>query len=178
MNKALFLDRDGIINVDHGYVFKKENFEFVDGIFELCRLASDKGYSLIVITNQAGIARGYYNEEDFLTLSSWMKLQFKHENINIDDVFYCPHHPTEGKGELLKTCSCRKPEPGMIIQAAEKHNVDLKQSIFIGDKISDMQAAQNAGVYKRILVASQYDDHQQITAHRITSIKQASQYID
>lgn len=178
MNKALFLDRDGIVNVDHGYVFEKENFEFVDGIFDLCRLASDKGYSLIVITNQAGIARGYYNEEDFLELSSWMKQQFKHENIIIDDVFYCPHHPTKGKGLLLKACTCRKPEPGMILEAAQKHHIDLKQSIFIGDKVSDMQAAQNAGIHNRILVASQYDDHQKITAHRVTSLAQANQYID
>lgn len=177
MKKALFLDRDGIINVDHGYVFQKENFEFVDGIFELCRLASQRGYIIIVITNQAGIARGYYSEEDFQQLTDWMKHQFKSENVVIEDVFYCPHHPTQGKGDLLKACSCRKPEPGMIISASEKHNVDLTLSIFVGDKVSDMQAAQNAGIEQRILVASQYDDSQQVKADRVQFLKDASRFI-
>ncbi|WDE09924.1 D-glycero-beta-D-manno-heptose 1,7-bisphosphate 7-phosphatase [Thalassomonas haliotis] len=156
MAKALFLDRDGIINIDHGYVHKIDDFEFVDGIFELCRLAVAKGYEIFVITNQAGIARGLYGVADFEILTSWMLMQFKEQGINIKEVFYCPHHPTKGVNEFKMTCQCRKPAPGMILQAQEKHKIDLEQSIFIGDKPSDMQAAEAAGISNRILVASRY----------------------
>ena len=156
MARALFLDRDGIINIDHGYVHKIEDFDFVDGIFELCRLAAAKGYDIFVITNQAGIARGLYAVTDFEILSAWMLAQFKEQGINIQEVFYCPHHPTKGVNEFKMPCQCRKPAPGMILQAQEKYNIDLEASIFIGDKPSDMQAAEAAGVRNRILVASRY----------------------
>ncbi|WP_206483965.1 D-glycero-beta-D-manno-heptose 1,7-bisphosphate 7-phosphatase [Thalassotalea sp. G2M2-11] len=178
MNKALFLDRDGIINVDHGYVYQKENFEFVAGIFELCRQAMAKGYLLIIITNQSGIGRGKYTIQEFDALTRWMKEEFKKQQCLITDVYYCPHHPTKGKGEYLKACQCRKPEPGLLLKASDEHKIDLKQSIFIGDKTSDMQAAQAAGIHNRILLASKYDDHQQITAHRIDELTAASTYID
>ncbi|GLX79879.1 D,D-heptose 1,7-bisphosphate phosphatase [Thalassotalea insulae] len=178
MNKALFLDRDGIINIDHGYVYQQETFEFVDGIFELCADAIAKGYLLIVITNQSGIGRGRYSEQDFLALTHWMKKQFRAKNCVITDVYFCPHHPTKGKGEYLQACQCRKPEPGMILKASNEHKIDLKQSIFIGDKISDMQAAQAAGIHNRILVASKYDDHQQIKAHRVSELADARAFID
>lgn len=156
MTKALFLDRDGIINIDHGYVHKIEDFEFVEGIFELCQLAVAKGYDIFVITNQAGIARGLYTVADFNTLTSWMSEQFKKQGITIQEVFYCPHHPTKGINEFKMSCQCRKPAPGMILQAQEKYTIDLEQSIFIGDKPSDMQAAEAAGISNRILVASRY----------------------
>lgn len=178
MNKALFLDRDGIINIDHGYVCRQQDFEFVDGIFELCRDATDKGYLLIVITNQSGIGRGKYTEQEFHQLTDWMKASFKSKQLLISGVYFCPHHPTKGKGEYLTACKCRKPEPGMILQAANDHKIDLKQSVFIGDKISDMQAAESAGIHNRILVASHYDDHKQVEAHRIKDINAASSYID
>ncbi|OKY26228.1 MULTISPECIES: D-glycero-beta-D-manno-heptose 1,7-bisphosphate 7-phosphatase [Thalassotalea] len=177
MNKALFLDRDGIINVDHGYVYQQQDFEFTEGIFELCQHASKLGYLLIVITNQSGIARGKYTEADFLTLTQWMKDQFEQRECRITDVMYCPHHPTKGKGEYLKDCQCRKPEPGMILQAAKIHHVDLNKSVFIGDKVSDMQAAESAGVVNRILVASQYNDRQLETACSITKIADARSFI-
>ncbi|MEW6992114.1 D-glycero-beta-D-manno-heptose 1,7-bisphosphate 7-phosphatase [Colwelliaceae bacterium 6441] len=178
MNKALFLDRDGIINVDHGYVFQQEEFEFVDGIFDVCRTAMEKGYLLIVITNQSGIGRGRYTESQFLLLTEWMKEQFKEHSVIINDVYFCPHHPTKAKGEFLISCHCRKPEPGMILQAAAKHSIDLKQSIFIGDKTSDMQAAEASGIHNRILVASHYEDYHHVSAHRIHKISQASAFID
>ncbi|XQW86976.1 D-glycero-beta-D-manno-heptose 1,7-bisphosphate 7-phosphatase [Thalassotalea piscium] len=178
MNKALFLDRDGIINVDHGYVYQSENFEFVEDIFSFCQLAQDKGYLLIVITNQSGIGRGKYTVEQFQELTEWMKEQFKSNKVNINAVYFCPHHPMKGQGEYLKECDCRKPNPGMIIQAAAEHNVDLKQSIFIGDKVSDMKAAEAAGIDKRILVASQYQDVVDIKAHRVDDIAQACLFID
>lgn len=158
INKALFLDRDGIINVDHGYVHKPEDFEFVEGIFELCRIALSKDYKIFVITNQAGIARGYYDIPTFELLSQWMTEQFTTHGIEITKVYYCPHHPTTGVNQFVKSCRCRKPEPGLILQAQKEFAIDLKASIFIGDKLSDMQAAKNAGVESRILVNSRYTD--------------------
>jgi D-glycero-D-manno-heptose 1,7-bisphosphate phosphatase len=178
MTKALFLDRDGIINVDHGYVYKKDNFEFVDGIFELCRLALVKGYKVIVITNQAGIARGYYSPDQFAELTTWMVEQFNQQSIAITDVFYCPHHPNKGINEFGGECECRKPKPGMILQAQSKHKINLQKSVFVGDKISDMQAAQAAGINNCILVHTQYQDDATVTAHRVTSVLSADKFIE
>ncbi len=181
MNKALFLDRDGIINVDHGYVHKIEDFEFVDGIFELCSLAIAKGYQIFVITNQAGIARGFYDRETFETLSQWMVSAFAKKGITIAKVYYCPHHPSKGINEFVMSCKCRKPEPGMILQAKKEFFVDLATSIFIGDKISDMQAAKNAGIESRILLESCYTEKsskdQTEGVNRITNLKQAIKFI-
>ena len=107
------------------------------------------------MTNQSGIGRGYYSEQDFMHLSSWMRAQFLSHSIDILDVKYCPHHPAKAKPEYLKSCQCRKPQPGMILEAALTHQIDLKQSIMVGDKISDMECALNAGLKKMILIISQ-----------------------
>ena len=181
MNKALFLDRDGIINVDHGYVHKPENFEFVEGIFELCQRAIEKGYQIFVITNQAGIARGYYDVATFETLSKWMVNEFAKHKVTISKVYFCPHHPTKGVNDFVMSCKCRKPEPGMINQAKEEYAITLMESIFIGDKISDMQAAYNAGIKSRILVDSRYTNESP-SEHiegviRINELKQAIEFI-
>ena len=178
MNKALFLDRDGIINIDHGYVYKKEDFEFIEGIFELCQKAISLHYKIIVITNQAGIARGYYTQNDFLTLTQWMENIFQQHNVEITDVFYCPHHPTNGVNEFKKECNCRKPAPGMILIAQQKHNISLKESIFIGDKESDMIAAKNAGIEKRILVSSQYVQTSAYASHSEKTVKEVIKHIN
>jgi D-glycero-D-manno-heptose 1,7-bisphosphate phosphatase len=178
MAKALFLDRDGIINVDHGYVYKKENFEFVEGIFDLCRIAVENGYEIIVITNQAGIARGYYSIEDFNILTQWMKEEFLQRLIPINSVYFCPHHPTKGTDVYTMTCKCRKPEPGMILRAQQEQDIKLIDSIFVGDKISDIQAAQLAGIEKRILINSQYEDNLNIAAHRIVSVLTAKKTLE
>lgn len=170
MNKALFLDRDGIINVDHGYVYQKENFEFVSGIFELCQKAIHLNYKIIVITNQAGIARGYYTEDDFFKLTTWMNDEFLKRNIDILDIFHCPHHPNKGINEFGIKCNCRKPAPGMILQAQIKYQLNLHNSILIGDKISDMIAAKKAGVTKRILVNSQYHQENSLGSMKSESI--------
>jgi len=177
MKKALFLDRDGIINVDHGYVYKKEEFEFIDDIFAVCLDAQIKGYEIFVITNQSGIARGKYTVKQFDELSLWMTSVFKAKGISISEVYHCPHHPDKGLGEYLKVCDCRKPEPGMLLKAEKEHNIDLENSAFIGDKISDMQAADNAGIKNRILLVDQYNDNDVIKAQRINNIIQASLYI-
>jgi D-glycero-D-manno-heptose 1,7-bisphosphate phosphatase len=145
-NRALFLDRDGVINYDSGYTSKVESFRFIDGIFDVCRTARKLGYLLIVVTNQAGIGRGYYSEQDFLNLTKWMCEQFAANDILISDVFYCPYHPEHGVGPYKKDSFDRKPNPGMLFRAAEKYNLDLNRSMMIGDKDSDMQAAKKAGV--------------------------------
>jgi D-glycero-D-manno-heptose 1,7-bisphosphate phosphatase len=145
--KVLFLDRDGVINKEKNYVHKIEDFEFIDGVFEGCKNALENGYQIIVITNQAGIARGYYTEEDFQILTHWMIDEFKKRDIDILDVFYCPHHP-----DFTGECECRKPKPGMILEAAKKYSIDLKNSILVGDKNSDIEAGKRAGINNLYLI--------------------------
>ena len=145
-NKALFLDRDGVINVDHGYVHKINDFDFVSGIFDLSRKAIQKGYKIFVITNQAGIARGYYSLVDFNNLTDWMYERFKQEQCEISKVYLSPYHPTEGIGKYRKEHYSRKPNPGMIFLAQKEFDIDLKASILIGDKESDIEAGISAGV--------------------------------
>lgn len=147
--QALFLDRDGVINHDAGYTSSIEKFQFIEAIFDLCRAAIRSGYLLIVVTNQAGIGRGYYSEHDFLKLTAWMCERFELEGVPITDVFYCPYHPEHGIGRFRKNSFDRKPNPGMLLRAAKKHRLDLKRSIMIGDNDSDMQAALRAGVGRR-----------------------------
>jgi len=146
-NKALFLDRDGVINEDKGYVYKIEDFIFTDHIFEVAAYYQAMGYLIIVVTNQSGIARGYYAEEDFKLLTDWMMEQFLKRKIRITHVYHCPHHP-----DFNLTCDCRKPEPGMLMEAAKDYNVDLSESILIGDSESDMEAGRRAGLARNLHV--------------------------
>ena len=152
MNKAVFLDRDGVINIDHGYTHTKEEFNFFEGVFAACRRFQSLGYIIVVVTNQAGIARGYYSESDFESLTDWMLGRFKEEGVDIAGVYHCPHHATEGFGEYKVACDCRKPEPGMLLAAAAELDIDLSASIIVGDKESDIQAGRNAGLKKCILI--------------------------
>jgi D-glycero-D-manno-heptose 1,7-bisphosphate phosphatase len=144
--RALFLDKDGVINVDHGYVCTPERTEFVEGIFEVCRLATRRGYLVVVITNQAGIGRGYYSEREFLAYMDWVRGAFAERGAQLDAVYYCPHHPVHGVGEYLRVCKCRKPAPGLILSAQRDLGIDLAHSVFVGDSSSDMQAGAAAGV--------------------------------
>lgn len=173
MKKALFLDRDGIINVDHGYVHKISEFEFTEGIMDLCKQAITYGYDIFVITNQSGIARGYFTEEDFKRLTEWMIKEFHSNKVDIKKVYYCPHHDTKGLNEYKVKCLCRKPEPGLIIKAAQEYNIELSQSIFIGDKESDMLAAERAAIPFRILVASNYTNTNSVSAIKVNNIIEA-----
>ncbi len=141
MNKALFLDRDGVINIEKNYVYRIEDFEFTDCIFDLCLKYQQQEYLIFVITNQAGIARGYYTEDDFAKLTGWMLERFKERGVLITKVYHCPHHP-----QFTGECDCRKPNPGMILQAQQEYDLNLAESILIGDKDSDIEAGRNAGV--------------------------------
>ena len=145
-SNALFLDRDGVINKDKNYVYKIDDFEFNKEIFGLVRNARKCHLKIIVITNQSGIGRGLYSIEDFKKINSWMLGVFERENANIDKVFYCPNHPTEGKGEYMKDDYDRKPNPGMIFKAKKEFNLSLKNSLLIGDRETDIQAARNAEI--------------------------------
>lgn len=153
--KALFLDRDGVINVDRDYVHLRTEFEFKPGIFELCFAAQELGYLLVVVTNQAGIARGYYSEADFLDLTQWIAGEFKNRHVNIARTYYCPYHPVFGVGKYKVDSPDRKPNPGMLLRAHNDLNLDLASSILIGDKLSDIQAAAAARVGTQILLSSE-----------------------
>ena len=151
---AVFLDRDGVINHDHGYVHRREDFDFIDGIFDLARYAHTQGYKLVVVTNQAGIGRGYYSEEEFHELSDWMCLQFAAAGGPIDRIYYSPSPPTAGLGQYLNDHISRKPRPGMILQAQNDLSLDLARSVLIGDKLSDIQAGNAAGVGRSFLIGA------------------------
>lgn len=153
-NKALFLDRDGVINVELRYVHRRENFIFKEGIFDLCRAAQNLGYLLVVVTNQAGIARGYYTEFEFLELSKWMIEEFARQGSTIARVYYCPYHPIYGVGKYKRNSADRKPKPGMLLRARADFNLDLTSSILIGDKLSDIEAGRAAGVGMTIMLDS------------------------
>jgi len=159
LQKALFLDRDGVINVEKDYLYKIEDFEFIDGIVSLCQHYQEKGYLLFVVTNQSGIAREYYNENDFNRLTTWMLNQFKTKDVFISKVYFCPHHP-----QISGECNCRKPKPGMLLQAKDEYNLDMKNSIIIGDKERDIEAGYNAGLVETYLF-----DQNKIVTHSSAS---------
>lgn len=150
MNKALFLDRDGVINIEKNYLYKIDDFEFIDGIFDLCKYYQDLGYIIVVVTNQSGIARGYYNIADFDILTSWMINEFLKKEIEIKKVCCCPHHP-----DISGSCDCRKPRPGMLIDSSNDLDINLNNSILIGDKESDILAGLNAGLCETYLFDEQ-----------------------
>lgn len=137
MNKAVFLDRDGTINIEKHYLYKVEDFEFLPGVVDALKDLQQAGYLLIITTNQSGIARGYYTEQDFQRLNEWMVTTLKQQGVIITDVYYCPHLPDAQVEAYRKDCNCRKPKLGMYEQAIIDHDIDLSQSYAIGDKIRD-----------------------------------------
>jgi len=149
---ALFLDRDGVINVDRAYVHRIDEFVWIPGVFETVRVAAERGLAVIVVTNQAGIARGYYSEGDFRSLTDWMQGQFAAAGAPLTGVYYCPHHP-DGLPPYNTHSPMRKPEPGMLLQAAREHALDLRRSVLIGDQESDISAGRAAGLKQTVLFA-------------------------
>lgn len=166
MIKALFIDRDGVINVEKNYLYKIEEFEFIDGVFESLHYAQHLGYKIFIITNQSGIARGYYSKEDFEKLTLWMVEQFKQKDIEISQVEYCPHGPNDN-------CTCRKPKTGMIDNILQKYNIDLSTSWLVGDKTSDIQCAMNANIPNTIQVKTghTFDESLSLAKYVCSSIK-------
>lgn len=150
-NRALFLDRDGVINEDYGYVYQINKFHLIDNIQTLIKQAKVSSYKIIIVTNQSGIGRKFFSNEDFLKITQYMKDLFLKDNCHIDAVYHCPYHPTEGIGKYLKDSYDRKPNPGMLLKAQKDFNLDMNKSILIGDKISDIDAGRNALVKTNIL---------------------------
>ncbi|MEN4053924.1 D-glycero-beta-D-manno-heptose 1,7-bisphosphate 7-phosphatase [Sulfurimonas sp. NWX79] len=159
--KALFLDRDGVVNVEKEYLYKIEDFEFIDGIFNLCHHYQDLGYLIFIVTNQSGIARGFYTEEEFIKLTQWMLEVFEQKGIKITKVYHCPHHP-----DLSGECACRKPKPGMLREAVDEFDLDLQNSIMIGDKERDIEAGQSAGLRETYF----FDESGKVQASKATKI--------
>jgi D-glycero-D-manno-heptose 1,7-bisphosphate phosphatase len=152
--RAAFLDRDGVINLDHGYVFRPQDFEFVPGTLAAARRLHEAGWALVVVTNQSGIGRGLYSEDDYRTLDAWMRAEFAAAGAPLAGTYFCPHHPSEARGAYRRECDCRKPAPGMLLTAARELNLDLAASAMFGDKASDLEAARAAGVPLRYLLGT------------------------
>lgn len=151
MQKAIFLDRDGTLNIDLGYVHQIDDFKFFDGTINALRKLKQMGYLLVVVTNQSGIARGYFSEDQFLQLTEWMDWSLAEQGVDLDGIYYCPHHK-EGLGDYKKDCDCRKPKIGMFKDAIKHLKIDPAHSVMVGDKKEDMEAGKNAGVGLNILV--------------------------
>ena len=144
--KAVFFDRDGTLNVDTDYLYKIEEFRWEEGAVEAIRHCNDKGWLVIVVTNQSGVARGYYTEADVERLHAWMNEDLQKHGAHIDAFYYCPHHPHGSVPEYTKDCTCRKPKPGLVLQAIEEHHIDPAASVLIGDGDRDVECAERAGV--------------------------------
>jgi len=170
--KVVFIDRDGVINIEVGYLHKADDFKFIDYVFESLKLIQNKGFEIIIVTNQSGIARGIYTENEYHNLNAWMIKKFKDQHIKILDTFYCPHGPND-------SCKCRKPNPGMIYEAKKKHSINLSESWMIGDKESDIQAGHSAGINKTILVRSGHaiDEKNTKALFVVDSIKECAEKI-
>lgn len=145
LKRAVFLDRDGTINVDKEYLIESADFEFIDGVPESLKKLQDAGFLLVIVTNQSGIARGYFNSQQVDSLHCYMESLLAGYDISLSGIYICPHHPTCGQGEYLVDCECRKGKPGLLLQAAKELNIDLPHSFMIGDKLADIQAGTAAG---------------------------------
>jgi D-glycero-D-manno-heptose 1,7-bisphosphate phosphatase len=154
MHRAAFIDRDGVINRELHHVHRIEDFHVLPGVVEGLRALAEAGYRLVVITNQGGIAKGLYAQEDYEHLTEHMRHWFAERGVVFAGVYHCPHHPQGTVPKWAVACGCRKPEPGLIMQAAKDLSLDLGRSLIVGDKVSDVQAAQRAGVGLKVLVES------------------------
>lgn len=150
--KAVFLDRDGTINIDHGYVHQIDDFQLIEGVGKTLKKLQNQGWLLVLVTNQSGIARGYFSEAQFLQLTEWLDWSLEEDyGVVLDGIYYCPHHP-EGLGEYKEECDCRKPKAGMFLQAIEELGIDPSKSVMVGDKLEDMLAAKAANIKTKVLV--------------------------
>lgn len=152
-SKALFLDRDGVLNEEVGYLYRPADVRFLPGVVPLLQTAQQLGYRLVVVTNQSGIARGLYTEADFHHLMDHMRAELGRDGITLDAVYFCPFHPTHGTGEYLREHPDRKPAPGMLLRAASDLSLDLRESVMVGDRCSDVAAANAANLRQAFLLA-------------------------
>jgi D-glycero-D-manno-heptose 1,7-bisphosphate phosphatase len=151
--RALFLDRDGVVNHEVGYLHLPADVRWVDGIFSLARTAIELGYRVILVTNQSGIARGLYSQQQFDELTRWMTAEFEREQVHLDAVYCCPYHPEHGIGEYKREHEDRKPGPGMLLRGAREFHLNLGESILVGDRCSDIAAGLAAGVRQCFLLS-------------------------
>jgi len=163
MKRAVFLDRDGTINVEKDYLYQIQDFEFIPGAVDAIRVLNDAGYFVVVVTNQSGVARGYYTEEDVELLHRHIDAELGKTGARVDAWLYCPHHP-DGRGSYSLPCDCRKPLPGMLKDAARRYDIDLESSVMVGDKFADIGAGISAGC-RTILVRTGYGaDHENLVS--------------
>lgn len=177
---AAFIDRDGVINVELNYVHRIEDFHVLPGVYEGLRRLAGAGFALVVVTNQAGIAKGLYDEAAFERLTTSMLAQMRANGITLAAVYHCPHHPAGSVAAYAVECDCRKPAPGMLLQAAREHALDLSRSVMIGDKTSDTQAGRAAGVGLTVLVESGHPlpaDAATQADHRCANLAAAADWI-
>ncbi|QNI37165.1 D-glycero-alpha-D-manno-heptose-1,7-bisphosphate 7-phosphatase [Edaphobacter albus] len=175
--KALFLDRDGVVNVEIGYLHRIEDVKFIPGIFSLCRTAMRLGYRLVVVTNQAGIARGFYTEADFERLMFWMRGELRTQGVELDAVYYCPYHPEHGIGKFKREHEDRKPGIGMLKRAEREFGVSLADSVLVGDRCSDIAAANKAELLQAFLVSGTEEAHCQGDYIEIQQLSEVEQWL-
>jgi D-glycero-D-manno-heptose 1,7-bisphosphate phosphatase len=175
--KALFLDRDGVINHEVGYLHAAEDVRWVEGIFELCRVAVGLGYKLVVVTNQAGIARGIYTEAQYEALMEWMLEEFVKQGVALDAVYYCPFHPEHGVGKYKREHEDRKPGTGMLRRAAKELRVELGASVMVGDRCTDIAAANAAGLRQAFLLAGTETEGCKGEYRAVTTLHQVQEWL-
>jgi len=173
--KGAFLDRDGVINKDLSYVYEKKNFIFQDGIFDLLRILNKKNYLICIVTNQSGIARGLFTELQYKKITDYYINILRNSEIHISGVYHCPHHP-DYSNENFKNCNCRKPKPGLFLKAKNLHNIDMNESLAIGDSLRDLEAAYYACIKKRILISKRNLYSKYIT-QEFKTIAECSSYL-
>ncbi len=180
-NKAIFLDRDGTINVEKNYLIDPTEFEFIPGVPQALKSLQSVGYLLIVVTNQSGIGRGFFSKEQVERLHQHMLDLLVREGVQIDAIYFCPHHPTAGDGDYLQDCDCRKGKPGMLLKAADELKIDLKRSFMVGDKKADLDAGLSAGCCP-ILVRTGYgtrwtESAQELDCYIVDDLPAAANFI-
>lgn len=156
-NIAVFLDRDGTINEEVGYLDCLDKLKIIPAAYEAIKLINESGMKAVAISNQSGVARGFFTEEFVIALNKTIQLALNERSAHIDGFYYCPHHPTDGNGIYRQKCNCRKPAPGMLMQAAEELDIDLAHSYFVGDRFIDMETAKKVGA-KGVLVMTGYGE--------------------